>query len=533
MIVADAEQKRSSVPRISPDTTLAGIDSTVTSWLSPFDEQSWDADAVPGLTASHGRKSSAETQNKPLPEVVDGVHHQRSLPQSTQEENISNTIITQNGFDDSTVGCVAGAPTIQSNTSSQLPTVTPEQCKTSLGTSELFLEVGPPLNYEVACRPCPAKLSASPGPRGVKRERPSTPKTSDAVTTLDGTSEHEFPWQEGRQRKWPVLKNDYSAILDGEGDLAVQTIAFSSDGSHFALACADKTLRIWNNIKRAEIARLSHNSPIVNVTWLEGDIGVVTLGEDGIVGKWTRVGGNYWQWAKIVDAGYEKGTEGKTRLAYYRDRIAVSFPKAGVKMWIWLKGTWQAQRSIVRPNVTAIKFVDDGGALLGGTRDGVLWYCEVPNGTLRAYSFLRDEITSLDMSPGSSHILVGQIGGRARLVSTRQSGNRGDVEVSYSLKEKAQAQQSEDIHSGFPGAIFAAAGQVVLFGAEDGCVVVWDRVKATVSYGLEHEKGDVIQAVSCIDGQTNRNGWIVTGTRQGQLSWWTQTTDSQKRVKTG
>jgi hypothetical protein len=98
--------------------------------------------------------------------------------------------------------------------------------------------------------------------------------------------------------------------------------------------------------------------------------------------------------------------------------------------------------------------------------------------------------TSLDMSPGSSHVLVGQIGGRARLVSTRQSGNRGAVEVSYSLKEKAQAQQSEDIHPGFPGAIFAAAGQVVLFGAEDGCVVVWDRVKATVSYGLEHEKGE-------------------------------------------
>ena len=52
---------------------------------------------------------------------------------------------------------------------------------------------------------------------------------------------------------------------------------------------ADRTLRIWNNVKRAEIARLSHNSPIVNVNWLEGDIGVVTLGEDGIVGKWTRM----------------------------------------------------------------------------------------------------------------------------------------------------------------------------------------------------------------------------------------------------
>jgi len=61
--------------------------------------------------------------------IVDGVHRQRSLTQSTQEENISNTIITQNGFDGSTVGCVAGAPV--------------EQCKTSLGTSESFLEVGP------------------------------------------------------------------------------------------------------------------------------------------------------------------------------------------------------------------------------------------------------------------------------------------------------------------------------------------------------------------------------------------------------
>lgn len=95
--------------------------------------------------------------------------------------------------------------------------------------------------------------------------------------------------------------------------------------------------------------------------------------------------------------------------------------------------------------------------------------------------------TSLDMSPGSLHVLVGQLGGRARLVSTRQTGNRGAVEVSYSL---AQAQQSEDIHSGFPGATFAAAGQMVLFGAEDGCVLVWDRIKATVSYGLEHEKGE-------------------------------------------
>lgn len=35
-------------------------------------------------------------------------------------------------------------------------------------------------------------------------------------------------------------------------------------------------------------------------------------------------------------------------------------------------GTWLPQRSILRQNVTVIKFVEDGAALLGGTTDGVL-----------------------------------------------------------------------------------------------------------------------------------------------------------------
>lgn len=35
-------------------------------------------------------------------------------------------------------------------------------------------------------------------------------------------------------------------------------------------------------------------------------------------------------------------------------------------------GTWQPQREIVRSGVTALKFVQDGAALIGGCRDGVL-----------------------------------------------------------------------------------------------------------------------------------------------------------------
>lgn len=77
-------------------------------------------------------------------------------------------------------------------------------------------------------------------------------------------------------------------------------------------------------------------------------------------------------------------------MAYTKDRIAVAYPRIGVKVWMLNKGTcvtpvilsnklslpgigtWQSQRSILRQNVTAIKFVEDGDALLGGTKDGVL-----------------------------------------------------------------------------------------------------------------------------------------------------------------
>ena len=106
---------------------------------------------------------------------------------------------------------------------------------------------------------------------------------------------------------------------------------------------------------------------------------------------------------------------------------------------------------------------------------------------IRSEKFIH-ESTTLNLSPNGSHVLVGQVGGRARLVSGRQCGNRGAVEVSYLPKE--QLQQLSETHSQYPGAVFAAAGQTVIFGSVEGCVLVWDKTKATVSYGLEHDKGE-------------------------------------------
>lgn len=51
---------------------------------------------------------------------------------------------------------------------------------------------------------------------------------------------------------------------------------------------ADRSIRIWNNYDRAEIAKLMHNCPVVSVLWMDDDSGIISLGKDGLVSKWTR-----------------------------------------------------------------------------------------------------------------------------------------------------------------------------------------------------------------------------------------------------
>lgn len=53
----------------------------------------------------------------------------------------------------------------------------------------------------------------------------------------------------------------------------------------------DRTLRIWNSRPRLEISRLSHNSQVIGLAWLDGDAAVLTFCEDGVLGKWTRIVG--------------------------------------------------------------------------------------------------------------------------------------------------------------------------------------------------------------------------------------------------
>ncbi|KAF9009490.1 hypothetical protein BDQ17DRAFT_1348197 [Cyathus striatus] len=379
----------------------------------------------------------------------------------------------------------------------------PETSPTSATTTSSSLPpLLQPLNHPLPPKPPQPMGQLSNGKQVAKRLRQSSPEPLERS-------------QKRRKRsfKWPTIETSNIINLQGDGDLAIRTVTFSTDGSHFAVTCPDCSLRIWNSKSRNEITRLTRNSMILGVAWVNSNSGIFVLTEDGTVGKYTKTG-TVWQWTKELDVGMEEHSdEEPICFAYAGDRIAVSFPHAGVKVWLWQRGTWCAQRSIVRQNVSVIRFIDGGDAIIGGTRDGVLWYCEVPNGTLRASAFLKAKIVSVDVDPSGQHVLVSDKNGTARLVPIRSTSVK-DTELTFSRQEMLGAGNCS-----LP-ALFATKGQAVLFGNVDECVLVWDRKKAVVVYGLEHSEDDHIRTIACFDGNATCPGFIITGTKQGQLCWW-------------
>ncbi|KAJ7221653.1 WD40-repeat-containing domain protein [Mycena pura] len=363
----------------------------------------------------------------------------------------------------------------------------------------------PTLTHPLPVKP-PPSASVS---RGAKRERPPSDLwTAPGIVRI-------------RKRNWPTAERTRSDLLKGDGDLGILSIAFNVDSSCFALICRDRTLRIWNNKAQAEVAQLPHNSAVVGMAWLDEEEDVMSLTEDGELGKWVRMGRKAdWQWSRIMNVGSEQhAPEDKVCLACARGRIAVAFPRSGVKVWIWQKGTWRAQRSISRTNVTALKFIDGGDALLGGTREGVVWRCAVPNGTMKVYAFLQSSITSIAINPTGTQALIAQAGGSACLV------NLG----SQDEKRVRQSYLDDDLRDGSLGALFAAQGKTLVFGTMDGCLLLWDAQKGSIFYGMEYE-------VACCDGPQS---CVVAGTRDGRLLWWphpksqpsTSSHTSRKRAK--
>ncbi|EIN07911.1 hypothetical protein PUNSTDRAFT_144401 [Punctularia strigosozonata HHB-11173 SS5] len=299
--------------------------------------------------------------------------------------------------------------------------------------------------------------------------------------------------------------------LKVKGDTAVKEIVLCRTGEHFAVSCVDRTVRIFNNLTRTELAMLQHNAPVISVRWLADNNGILSLGESGVVSKWTRIGPNRWHWAKELDLNEGRPMDGTpVCIAHVQDRISVATPK-GIRIWLWNKGSWHEQRAILRQHTTTIRFIEDGEALLGATTDGVLWYCQVPNGTLRVISLLGTALRTLDVDP-RGFALVTRPGDTAFLINIHNTDQKAKADVKF----------IERRDSSTAGAIFATNGRCVVYGVVDRSLQVWDRYTGDrfPTSEMDHgEDADVRAIVSC-DNHPANTPHLLTGTLNGRICWW-------------
>lgn len=312
-----------------------------------------------------------------------------------------------------------------------------------------------------------------------------------------------------------------------------------------AVTCADCSIRIWDNVTYSEVARLPHSSTVVSSQWMDDDAGVLALYSDGALMRWTRPGSSMPPRAHDVWNGRHLSEpvlvatpeDAPTALAYNGDRIAASFPKYGVYIWMLKQGSWQSQRPIDRQNVTAIEFIDGGAALVGGTKDGVLWYCQVPDTyhtVPRVYNFFKARICGIDVRPSGTHAIVSQQVGRAHLVAISQDENWGNIMQVYTVDPELQADAVYDAN-----ALFVGRNDVVLYGSARGYLFVWEQTSGRILCGLDHGEGCIVQA-SATYRRSDATGesCVVTGSRDGMLNWWTEPMGlasmepSGKRIKT-
>ncbi|KAF7294665.1 hypothetical protein MIND_01003400 [Mycena indigotica] len=331
-----------------------------------------------------------------------------------------------------------------------------------------------------SARPIDVDLIPDPQPRRVKREESPSPG---------------LPAPQDTCRK---LKPSHTETL--AGGPGVVKIVFNSDGSKTAVLCQDNTVRIWDCVAMTEIVCLSQFAN-AELAWLEKDL--VSLSRDGVLRKLVKRERG-WDRIPIVCVSPEQySLDDELRLTVLGGRIAISCPRFGVNVWIWSKGSWVAQRSISRKNITALKFIEGGDALIGGTLEGVVWHCAVPNGMLKAYAFLPSKITSLSINPRCMQALASTADGPVCVVDLGPQQTRR-LKYDYSS-------------SSFDGQ-FASEGNVVICGSRQDCLAVWDAQKENLLVcEMEYGHDNLIQVVATCDGP---RACVLAGTRDGQLLRW-------------
>lgn len=321
-----------------------------------------------------------------------------------------------------------------------------------------------------------------------------------------------------RDFRWPLVDGYQVAQmrnLHGQAQ-TIKSIAISLSGDYVAVHCSDEKIHMWSTATRQEVAKLAHAMPVERFAFTDERGSLLVLHEQGGL-RWEKHKHNVMKWLKSKFSGWDFGPQ--PVFARTEGRLATANKAGELTVWTY-HGTGapqRPQRLFVRPSISAMQFVEDGEALVGGTSDGLLWYARSAGGSLRSLQVFDQAITSIDVDSEAGRALVSFADGHAVLFNLQPGAG---VERTYAPEEASR--------SSF-GALFAAGGKAVVYGTSQGCALVWDTLKAQVVYGMNNSEDDPITCAAAFDGHDGKPGYILTGSKSGQIVWWAQPSSSSKK----
>lgn len=125
---------------------------------------------------------------------------------------------------------------------------------------------------------------------------------------------------------------------------------------------------------------------------------------------------------------------------------------------------------------------------------GLLWVKIVVN-----------SLYSLSMDATSRNAIIALADRQSQMLTISSDDHKGSVEHTYAFKEPELLQATYEF-----GAVLANKNQSIVFGSVKGCVAVWDRSTADVSFGMSHAEDDRVMAVSVSMGlQLDMNAVLI------------------------
>jgi len=136
--------------------------------------------------------------------------------------------------------------------------------------------------------------------------------------------------------------------VPGASSLAIDAVAFSTDGRILVSEANDETARLWDVLSGQELRTLPNH---------DGSVAAVALSPDGALGISTR--GNRQQWSESEDN-----------------------EPAGGRLRVWSVATGQVQRILLghKADISCLTFSPDGRTILSGSADRTVRQWEVDSG---------------------------------------------------------------------------------------------------------------------------------------------------------